>query len=68
MYTEKNGPNDRLVKNEKNQTICSRKFKGGTRRKPISFVIKLRLILTKHKHLCAIVIIRCYHHSMLLWV
>ena len=69
LYTNiyrKNGPNKRVIKKEKNQTICSTHFKGGTRRKPIDFVIKLRLILTKHKQLCTIVIIRCYHQSMLL--
>ena len=68
IYTEKNGPNNRLIKKEKNQTICSTNFKGGTRRKPTGFVIKPRLILTKHKQLYTIVIIRCYHQSMLLWV
>ena len=58
---EKNGPNNRLIKKEKNQQIltCSTNFKGGIRRKPTDFVIKLRLILTKHKQLCTIVIIRC---------
>ena len=35
-------------------------FKGGTRRKSIGFVIKPRPILSKHKQLCTIVIIRCY--------
>ena len=67
MDTEKNEPNNRLIqKKEKNQTICSKDFKGGTRRKPIGFLIKPRLILTKHKQICTIVIIRCYHQSMLL--
>ena len=32
---KKNEPNDRLIKKEKNQTICSKNVKGGTRRKPI---------------------------------
>ena len=66
MNMKKNGPNNRLIKKEKNQTICSTNFKGGTRRKPTGFVIKPRLILTKHKQLCTIVIIRYYHQSMLL--
>ena len=38
IYTEKkNGPNKRLIKKDKNQTICSKNFKAGTRRKPIDF-------------------------------
>ena len=27
IYTEKNGPNNRLIKKEKNQTICLTNFK-----------------------------------------
>ena len=50
---------------KKNQTVCSTNFKGGTCRKPIVFVIKPRLILTKHKQPYNIVIILCYHQSML---
>ena len=65
MYTEKNGPNNRLIKKEKNQTIGSTNFKGENRRKPIGFVIKSRLILRKHKQLYTIVIIRCYHQMFL---
>ena len=43
IFTGKNnGPNNRLINEEKNQTICSAKFKGGTCRKPIGFVIKPR--------------------------
>ena len=44
MYTEKNGPNKRLIKKEKDHTICSTNFKEGTRRKPIGFVIKPRIM------------------------
>ena len=66
---KKNGPNNRLMKKrKKNQIICSKKFKGGTRRKPIGFAIKPRLIQAKHRQQYTIVIIRCYHQSMLLWV
>ena len=64
----KNGPINRLNKKEKNQAICSTNFKGGTRWKPTGFVIKPRLILIKHKQIYTIVIIRCYHQAMLLWV
>ena len=53
-------------KREKSGNLLKKFFKGGTRRKPIGFVIKPRLILTKHKQLCAVVIIRCYHQSLLL--
>ena len=63
----KKRPNNRLIK-KKNQTICSITFKGGTRRKPIGFVIKLRIILTKHNQLYTIAIVHCYHQSMLPWV
>ena len=35
-------------------------------RKPIIFVIKPQLMLTKHKQLCAIVVKPCYHQSFLL--
>ena len=35
IYSNKNGPNNRLIKKEKNQTICSANFEGGTRRKAI---------------------------------
>ena len=42
IYTEKNGPNYRLIKKEKNQTNCSKYFKGGTRRKPVGFAINPR--------------------------
>ena len=66
MYNVKNGPNNRLIKKEKNQIICSTHFKRGTRRMSIGFVTKPRLIPTKHKQLYTIVIIPCYHHSMLL--
>ena len=41
IYAEKNGPNNILIKKKKkNQTIYSTNLKGGTRRKPIGFVIK----------------------------
>ena len=47
MYTEKkkkiknrNEQTNRLINKLKNQTICSTNIKGGTRRKPIGFVIK----------------------------
>ena len=63
MNMKKNGPNNRLIKKEKNQTICSTNFKEGTRRKATGFVIKPRLILTKYTQLCTIVIIRCYQQS-----
>ena len=36
-----------MKKRKKNQIICSKKFKGGTRRKPIGFAIKPRLIQAK---------------------
>ena len=55
IYTEENGPNNRLINKEKNQTIRSTNFKGGTCRKPIGFAIKPWLMLTKHKQLCTIV-------------
>ena len=57
MHTVKNGPNNRLIKKFKNLTICSTNFKGGTHRKPVGFVIKLRLILRKHKQPYTIVMI-----------
>ena len=66
MYAEKNGPNKRLIKKEKNHTNCSKNFNGGIRRKPIGFGIKPRIILTKYKQLCTIVIMRYYHQSMFL--
>ena len=68
IYTEKNGPNNRLIKKEKKQTVCSKNVKRGTRRKPIGFVIKPWIILTKYKELSAIVLIRCYHQPIPLWV
>ena len=49
MHTEKTPPNNRLIEKEKKQRICSTNFKEESRRKPIDFVIKPRLILTKHK-------------------
>ena len=54
IYSEKNGPNNRLIKKDKNQTICSTNFKGGTHRKPIGKEgpgESQKLILTKHKQL-----------------
>ena len=52
----------------KNQTICTTNFKEKTRGKSIDFVIKPWLILVKHKQLCTIVTMCCYHQSMLLRV
>ena len=42
MYTEKNGPNNKLIKKVKNQIICSTNVNGGTHKKPIDIVIKVR--------------------------
>ena len=45
MHMKKIGPNNRLIKKEKNQTISSTNFKGGTHRKPTSFVIKPQVFI-----------------------
>ena len=59
---------DHIKKREKKEKSgnFSTKFKGGTRRKSFGFVIKPRLVLTKHKQLRTIVLIRRYNQSMLL--
>ena len=64
-----NGPNNRIIIiKKKNQIICSKDFKGGTRRDPFGIVIKPGLILTKPRQQYTIVTIRCHHQSMFVWV
>ena len=55
MYMKKTGPNNRLIKKEKNQTIWSTNFKEDTRRKPTGFVINSVLLSCKSKRLLKIV-------------
>ena len=65
MYTEKNGPNKRLIKKEKDHTICSTNFKEGTRRKPIGFVIKPRIMPSQqHNYTLFLVEIKPFNSFM----
>ena len=62
MYTEKM---DQITDTSKKRKIILL-AQQNLKERPIGFVIKLRLILTKHKQLCTIVIIPRYHQPMLL--
>ena len=69
IYWKKNGPNNRLIKERKMRQFAQRNLKEG----PVESQLALssspaRLILTKYKQLCTIVLIHCYHQPMLLWV